>query len=175
MASQEHDRETAGDQPPLWGYVTKLEKLSGRGGGWSFKCNFSIKSGPFVDLISISSLGTMEPKNWWANFGAQTPLLQTLAFKLLGQPTSSSCAERNWSTYAFIHSLKRNKLTPSRAQDLVYIHNNLRLLSRTPNDDVNMWDVGGDAFDSMEDVGFLEVANLSLDEPRFENDIISEN
>ncbi|KAL4573869.1 hypothetical protein LXL04_020689 [Taraxacum kok-saghyz] len=116
-----------------YGYVTKLEKLSG------------------------------------------TPILQTLAFKLLGQPTSSSCAERNWSTYAFIHSLKRNKLTPSRAQDLVYIHNNLRLLSRTPNDDVNMWDVGGDAFDSMEDVGFLEVANLSLDEPRFENDIISEN
>ncbi|KAL4591810.1 hypothetical protein LXL04_004782 [Taraxacum kok-saghyz] len=40
MASQEHDRETAGDQPPLWGYVTKLEKLSGTGGGWSFKCNF---------------------------------------------------------------------------------------------------------------------------------------
>ncbi|KAL1225007.1 hypothetical protein V5N11_002786 [Cardamine amara subsp. amara] len=51
-------------------------------------------------------------------------------FKVLGQPSSSSCAERNWSTYSFIHSLKRNKLTTSRAQDLVYIHNNLRLLSR---------------------------------------------
>ncbi|KAL4567592.1 hypothetical protein LXL04_023180 [Taraxacum kok-saghyz] len=131
MASQEHDRETAGDQPPLWGYVTKLEKLSGTGGGWSFKCNFC------------------------------------------SETRKGSYYRRNWSTYAFIHSLKRNKLTPSRAQDLVYIHNNLRLLSRTPNDDVNMWDVGGDAFDSMEDVGFLEVANLSLDEPRFENDIIS--
>ncbi|GKC92369.1 hAT dimerization domain, ribonuclease H-like domain protein [Tanacetum coccineum] len=79
-----------------------------------------------------------------------------LEFRLLGQPTSSSCAERNWSTYAFIHSLRRNKLTTSRAQDLVFIHNNLRLLSRNPNDDEKMWDVGGDAFDSMEDVGFLE-------------------
>ncbi|CAH1452857.1 unnamed protein product [Lactuca virosa] len=75
----------------------------------------SIKSGPFEDLTSISKIPTMEPKNWWVNFGAQTPFLQTLAFGLLGQPSSSSCAERNWSTYAFIHSLKMNKLTTSRA------------------------------------------------------------
>ncbi|KAJ9556720.1 hypothetical protein OSB04_011334 [Centaurea solstitialis] len=74
--------------------------------------------------------------------------------ELLGQPTSS-CVERNWSTYAFIHSLKRNKLTTSRAQDLVYIHNNLRLLSRNLKEDTKMWDVGGDAFDSMEDLGFF--------------------
>ncbi|XP_076921849.1 uncharacterized protein LOC143583425 [Bidens hawaiensis] len=66
----------------------------------------------------------------------------------------------------------RNKLTTSRAEDLVYVHNNLRLLSRNPNDDVKMWDVGGDAFDSMEDARFLEVADLSLDEPEFENDLI---
>ncbi|RID75418.1 hypothetical protein BRARA_B02464 [Brassica rapa] len=72
---------------------------------------------------------TMDPKKWWANVGAQTPSLQTLAFKLLGQPSASSCAERNWSNYSFIHSLGRNMLNPSRAQDLVFIHNNLRLLS----------------------------------------------
>ncbi|KAL4579539.1 hypothetical protein LXL04_015689 [Taraxacum kok-saghyz] len=42
MASQEHDRETAEDQPPLWGYVTKLEKLSGTGGG----CGVSICKKP---------------------------------------------------------------------------------------------------------------------------------
>ncbi|GJX38033.1 retrovirus-related pol polyprotein from transposon TNT 1-94 [Tanacetum coccineum] len=30
------------------------------------------------------------------------------------------------------------------------------LVPPLPNDDVKMWDVGGDAFDSMEDVGFLE-------------------
>nr|XP_043613038.1 uncharacterized protein LOC122585009 [Erigeron canadensis] len=133
---------------------------------------FSMKNGYFEDLTSISKMATMEPKSWWVNFGAQTPFLQTLAFRLLGQPSSSSCAERNWSTYAFIHSLRRNKLTTSRAQDLVYIHNNLRLLSRNPNEDVKMWDVGGDGFDSMGDVGFLEVADLSLDEPEFENDLI---
>nr|KAJ0218170.1 hypothetical protein LSAT_V11C300139690 [Lactuca sativa] len=115
---------------------------------------FSMKSGPFEDLKSISKMATMEPKNWW-----------TLAFRLLGKPSSSSCVERNWSTYAFIHSLKMNKLTTSRAQDFVYIHNNLRLLSRNSNNDVKMWDVGGDVFYSMEDLGFLEVVDLSLDEP----------
>uniref|UniRef100_A0A803MDT9 HAT C-terminal dimerisation domain-containing protein n=1 Tax=Chenopodium quinoa TaxID=63459 RepID=A0A803MDT9_CHEQI len=64
---------------------------------------FSMKIGPFEDLTIMSKMATMEPKSWWANFGAETPLLQTLAFKLLGQ--SSSCCERNWSTYNFIHSL----------------------------------------------------------------------
>ncbi|PWA44843.1 hypothetical protein CTI12_AA525250 [Artemisia annua] len=132
----------------------------------------STKSGCFSDLTSIEMMGTMEPKSWWVNFGAQAPFLQTLALRLLGQPCSSSCAERNWSTYSFIHSLRRNKLTTSRAQDLVFIHNNLRLLSRNPTDDEKMWDVGGDAFDSMEDVGFLEFADLSLDEPEFEQDLV---
>nr|GEU74151.1 hAT dimerization domain, ribonuclease H-like domain protein [Tanacetum cinerariifolium] len=62
-------------------------------------------------------------------------------------------AKNNTPLHCLAHSLnpRRNKLTTSRAQDLVYIHNNLRLLSRNPNDDVKMWDVGGDAFDSMED------------------------
>lgn len=31
-----------------------------------------------------------------------------------------------------------------------------------------MWDIGGDAFDSLEGVGILEVASLSLDEPKIE-------
>ena len=107
----------------------------------------------------------------------RAPLLQSLAFKLLGQPSSSSCCERNWSTYAFIHSLRRNKLSPSRAQDLVHIHNNLRLLSRNSeqyeDEKTKMWDVGGDTFDSMEDVGFLEFADLSLDEPELENELLN--
>jgi len=44
------------------------------------------------------------------------------------QVTSSSAAERKWSTYDFIHSKKRNRLTEDRARDLVYVHSNLRLV-----------------------------------------------
>ena len=70
--------------------------------------------------------------------------------------------------------MKRNKLTPQRAKHLVYVHNNLRLMSRrSPNyneGESKMWDIGGDGFDSMdiENVGILEIADLSLDKPELE-------
>ncbi|KAE8685662.1 putative zinc transporter protein [Hibiscus syriacus] len=141
-----------------------------------FAC-FSLKLGPFEDLMSLTR-GISDLKSWWANFGAEIPLLQSLAFKVLGQPTSSSCCERNWSTYSFIHSLRRNKLNPSRAEDLVYIHYNLRLLSRSSSqyeDEKPDVDVCGDAFDSLGDVGYLEFAELSLDESDLESQLISED
>ena len=65
------------------------------------------------------------PLVWWQYHDSAFPTLQSLALKLLGQPCSSSCAERNWSTYKFIRSLKRNKMAPARAEDLVYVHSNL--------------------------------------------------
>ncbi|GKA51407.1 putative hAT dimerization domain, ribonuclease H-like domain protein [Tanacetum coccineum] len=134
--------------------------------------DFSLKAGPFSDVESLFKRGTTNAKRWWANFGAKTPLLQSLAFRVLGQPTSSSCCECNWSTYSFIHSLRRNKLSLKRAEDLVFIHNNLRLLSRSTDkyneEKTMMWDVGGDDFGTLEDTGFLEFASLSLDEAELE-------
>jgi len=44
--------------------------------------------------------------------------------------SSSSAAERNWSTYDFIHNKRRNRLTEERARDLVYVHSNLTLLQK---------------------------------------------
>ena len=106
-------------------------------------------------------------------FSAHAPLLQKLAFKVLGQPSSSSCAERNWSTYSFIHSLKRIKLNPKRVEDLVYIHNNICVLLRCTSqylheEKTKMRDVGADEFGSIDEVDVLEVANLSLDESELE-------
>eukprot|EP00253_Pinus_taeda_P036712 PITA_36712 len=40
-----------------------------------------------------------------------------------------SCTERCWSTYSFIHNVKRNRLNENLAESLVYVHYNLRLLS----------------------------------------------
>lgn len=37
-----------------------------------------------------------------------------------------------------------------------------------------MWDVDGDAYEIMEDVGFLESADLSLDDPDFENELLND-
>lgn len=56
------------------------------------------------------------------------PKLQRIAIRILSQVSSASASERNWSTYDFIHSKKRNRLTPNRAADLVYVFTNLRLM-----------------------------------------------
>jgi len=92
--------------------------------------NFSGKLGDFVDKDSLRDRGKMDAKSWWIIHGSHAPILQNIALKLLGQLCSSFYCERNWSTYSFIHSLKRNKMTPKRAKDLVFVHSNLRLLSR---------------------------------------------
>ncbi|KAG5523737.1 hypothetical protein RHGRI_030653 [Rhododendron griersonianum] len=128
---------------------------------------FSTKDGPFADIDSIEDMWTMDPHSWWVIHGASAPTLQTIALKVLIQP-SSSCCERN----SFIHSLKRNRMTPQRAEDLVFVHSNLRLLSRKSpqycQGQTKMWDIAGDQFGSLDEVGMLEVANLSLDEPEME-------
>ena len=67
-------------------------------------------------------------------FGALCTLKTTFSKTLV----SSSAAERNWSTYDFIHSKKRNRLTEAKARDLVYVHSNLRLLDKIS--DVNFTD-----------------------------------
>ncbi|TVU50679.1 hypothetical protein EJB05_02059, partial [Eragrostis curvula] len=133
---------------------------------------FSGCSDEFSSHDAINDRSSATPLAWWSSFGQDAPLLMNLAMKLLNQPASSSCCERNWSTYSFIHSVKRNALTPERAEDLVFVHSNLRHLSRRSDaykkGETSMWDVGGDSFESLSGVGILEVADLSLDEPELE-------
>ena len=125
----------------------------------------------FYSSNFINDKWYMSPIKWWVVHVTSAPMFQSIALKLLGQPCSSSCCERNWSTYNFIHSMKRNKLTPQTVEDLVYVHNNFRLLSRrSPNyneGESKIWDIRRDGFDSMdiENAGILDIADLSLDEP----------
>ena len=65
---------------------------------------------------------------WWETYGGQG-LLPKLAKKVLSQVVNTSSAERCWSTYSYIHNVKRNRLNENRAESLVYVHYNLRLLS----------------------------------------------
>ena len=37
---------------------------------------------------------------------------------------------RNWSTFSLIHTKRRNRLLPAHTEKLVYIHTNLRLISK---------------------------------------------
>lgn len=77
--------------------------------------------------------------------GDGAPELKDLTMCLLSQIASSSAAERNCSTYSFIHSIKRNKLTSKRAEKLVAVHSALCLeLRKTPEylkGPTTRWDV----------------------------------
>ncbi|XP_060674357.1 uncharacterized protein LOC125418979 [Ziziphus jujuba] len=129
---------------------------------------FSSGSDYFNQPHVIAARIFKEPLSWWANHSASTPLLHALAFKLLSQPASSSCCERNWSTYFNIQSIKRNKLTSSIAEDLVFVHCNLHLISRKEEEykigPTKYWDLCGDKAD-LDNYVIVEFAELSLNEP----------
>ena len=70
-------------------------------------------------------------------------------------------------------------MTPARAEDLVYVHSNLQLLSRRNEEYINaatkIWDVIGDSWNDSDihgGVGILENATLTLDEPELEAMVI---
>ncbi|XP_026436155.1 uncharacterized protein LOC113334019 [Papaver somniferum] len=129
---------------------------------------FCARMGSFGRHDVMESGYSLNPLAWWAVNGSTTIMLQSLSAKLLSQPSSSSCCERNWSTYSNIHTLLRNRLTSERAESLVYVHSNLRLLSRQGEDykvgPTRHWDALGENL-NMEGPSALEDAVLSLDEP----------
>ena len=81
----------------------KFPNLEDRAKLFAEYVDFSSRSGEFADVDSIHHRYEMDPKSWWVTYGACAPLLQTLALKLLVHPSSSSCCERNWSIYSFVH------------------------------------------------------------------------
>ncbi|XP_043710307.1 uncharacterized protein LOC122659241 [Telopea speciosissima] len=67
---------------------------------------------------------------WWSTNGGRAFELSKLARRILGLCCSSSSCKRNWSTFEFIHTKKRNRLEHSRLNDLVYVQYNSRLQER---------------------------------------------
>ncbi|XP_074304319.1 uncharacterized protein LOC141639034 [Silene latifolia] len=91
---------------------------------------FQSREGIFGTREAIADAIIMNPISWWNAYGSETPELADIAVRVLSQPISSSSAEKVWSTYSFIHNTKRNRLNGARADKLVFIHSNIRLLSR---------------------------------------------
>jgi hypothetical protein len=93
--------------------------------------------------------------------GGNTPQLCSMAMRVLSQVVNTSSAERCWSTYSFIHNVRRNRLNVHRAKTLVYVHYNLRLLTHYCEDPTidkanKMWDYNPEE-DNLEDGAlFLE-------------------
>src|SRR5450759_3039566 len=68
--------------------------------------------------------------DWWAFEGACGKLIAPIARRILGQTVSSSSYKQNWSSYSFVHNKSRNRLQPKRAEDLVYVYTNSRLMAK---------------------------------------------
>ncbi|KAA8550236.1 hypothetical protein F0562_001920 [Nyssa sinensis] len=69
----------------------------------------------------------MDPVAWWENFGFETPHLQTLAIKILSQVSSIAMCQDSWEDNDFPCRETANRLGVQRAEDLVFVRNNLKL------------------------------------------------
>ncbi|CAH9087382.1 unnamed protein product [Cuscuta europaea] len=68
--------------------------------------------------------------DWWNAFGGHALELQSFALRIIGLCCCSSGCERNWSTFEFIHTKKRNRLEHKRLNDLVFIQYNRKIVNR---------------------------------------------
>ena len=106
---------------------------------------FSTSTGRFESYDVLRDKRTVNHYAWWATHGATCPILQKLALRIISQVISSSCCERDWSTYGNLYNVKKNRLEQSRAESMVYVHSNLRLIYKKREEWVKgktkMWDV----------------------------------
>ena len=58
----------------------------------------------------IRDKGNLTSLMWWNMYRDSIPHLQHLATQVLSQVVNTSSIERCWSTYSFIHNMKRNNL-----------------------------------------------------------------
>lgn len=85
---------------------------------------------PISPIASLSQFLT--PKTYWRIFQIFNHDSHQCLASNIGEPTSSFCCERNWSSCSFLHSFRKSKLTSKCAKGLIFIHNNLRLLQGIP-------------------------------------------
>ena len=66
---------------------------------------------------------------WWNNNKSRFPLLAKMAQRYLTAPPTSVPSERVFSGASDIYDEKRNRLSPEKAEVLLFIKNNFKLQS----------------------------------------------
>ncbi len=114
--------------------------------------SFRNKEEDFAEVDEMQIGEDAPAYQWWQLNGCSTPDLQYIAVRVLSMVSSVGACERNWSAYDFLHSKKRNRLEPQRANDLVYVFANLRLINRMRSDELFAeWDAIEEAEEAEED------------------------
>lgn len=109
---------------------------------------FRAREGDFGSADAVADADSMPAHQWWDMYGQGHPELLKVAVRLLSQVSSACSCERSWSAYDFIHNRRRNRLTASRARDLVFVFTNGRLVERMGTSEEGF--VGWDEEEEME-------------------------
>ncbi|XP_066397045.1 uncharacterized protein [Miscanthus floridulus] len=118
---------------------------------------FQNREGPFSKKLAKNFENfDYNPASWWRLYGYETPALQKMATRILSLTSSSSGCERNWSGFEGIHTKKRNRLTTTRLNKLVYIQFNSKLLSKREKIKSNKITEILQSSDTTEAQGFLQ-------------------
>jgi hypothetical protein len=113
------------------------------------------QQGPYGSLEAPNiHEGNLLPYEWWHRVGGNA--LPIIAKRILSLTCSASSCERNSSMYSFVYSKTRNRLGVDKAEALVYIYLNNRLLRQRPGaDPVRYYDDNIFSEDSDDDGGAL--------------------
>jgi len=96
------------------------------------------EQGPWNPIVSINIREAhILPHQWWHRGGGNA--LPIIAKRILSLTVSASSCERNWSMYSFVHSKSRNRLGVEKAEELVYIYTNSKLLRERRGADPVVW------------------------------------
>lgn len=91
---------------------------------------YEARRGPFANVMAIDNMTKRNPLDWWGSYGGRAIELQRFAKRLVSLCASSSGCERNWSTFEFIHTKKRNRLQHRILNDNVFVSYNRKNLDR---------------------------------------------
>lgn len=84
--------------------------LSGQVKAIQQHCNYRAGHRLYSRTVVEAAAKDLPTYGWWMAFGTHIPQLQKFAVLVLSQVPSASFCERNWPTYDFIHTKKRNRL-----------------------------------------------------------------
>lgn len=90
--------------------------------------NYRNKEGLFGKQFLWESLEKICPLTWWKSL-VGTNVLAELSVRILSAPVTSAATERTFSTFSWIHSKKRNRLTSERAAKITFLSYNWKLLN----------------------------------------------
>jgi len=74
---------------------------------WKQFATFTLKKGLYSMPVVQTDAVTMYLIDWSCSNGSETPDLVEITKTVFSEPISSSSIEQDWSTYSYIHSVKR--------------------------------------------------------------------